>query len=297
MNIIQIPNNKKTAIAALLLAALLWSTAGLAFRLLTTIPNGLSISGYRSLFAALFYIIAFRSLPIMEKGKWFKLAIIAYTMATTLFVVANTLTTAANAIVLQYTAPIFTCLFLFLLFKKPLPKYDIIATIIIFAGIFIFFVDSLTLQISPTMTFGNTIAVVSGVGFGLLAVVLGRTSTPCNAITFGNLLNVLIALPFMIMFPIGSLMDLIILVCLGVVQIGIAYLLFTFAASKVSPLELILIPTLEPILNPIWVFLFDGQAPSLLSIFGGIIIICTILVWSLYKEKIKQKNKANTDKA
>jgi len=290
-----IPNNKKTAVAALLLAAFLWSTAGLGFRLLTTMPNGLSISGYRSLFAALFYIIAFRALPKMENTKWFRFAIIAYTLATTLFVIANTLTTAANAIVLQYTAPIFTCIFLFLIFKKSLPRYDIIATAIIFLGICIFFVESLTLQFSPTVTVGNTIAVVSGVGFGLLAVVLGQVSTPRNAITFGNLLNVFIALPFMLHYPIGSLFDLGILIYLGVVQIGLAYLLFTFAVPKVSPLELILIPTLEPILNPIWVFLFYGQAPSLLSVFGGIIIICTILIWSLYKEKIKQKNKTNAD--
>jgi len=286
MNISQIINTKKMALAALLLTAFLWSTAGIGFRLLTTMSNGLAISGYRSLFAALFYIIVFRSLPKMENTKWFKVSIVSYAVLTTLFVVSNTLTTAANAIVLQYTAPIFVCLFLFFIFKKPLPRYDIIATVIIFAGIFIFFVDSLTLQASPTMTFGNMLAVVSGAAFGLMAVCLGLTAKPQNVFTFGNALNVVIALPFMLLYPIGSLLDLGILIYLGVVQIGLAYLLFSFAVPKVTPIELILIPTLEPILNPIWVFLFDGQAPSFLSIIGGIIIVFTILIRSLHKENL-----------
>ena len=284
MNIYKVLNTRKVAIAALLLTAFLWSTAGIGFRLLTTVSNGLAISGYRSFFAVLFYIAVFRSLPKMESNKWFKIGIIAYTVVTTLFVVSNTLTTAANAIVLQYTAPIFVCLYLFFIFKKPIPRYDIVATIIIFTGICVFFVDSLTLHVNPAMTLGNTLAVVSGAAFGLIAIVLGQISKYQNVLIFGNLLNVIIAVPFMILNPIGSFLDLGILIYLGFIQIGLSYLLFSFAATKVSPLELILISALEPILNPIWVFLFDGQAPTLLSLFGGVIIICTILFRSLYIE-------------
>lgn len=281
----QFLQSRKVAIAALLLAAILWSTAGLAFALITTVDNGIARSGYRSLFAAIFYIIAFRSLPKMETGKWFKFAIVGYMFATTLFAIANTLTTAANAIVLQYTAPIFACLYLFFIFRKPLPRYDIIATAIIFLGICIFFVDSVTLQFSPAMTTGNVVAIASGAGFGFLAVSLGKTTTPRNVVTFGNIANVIIALPFMIMFPIGSLIDLGMFIYLGVIQLGLAYLLFTFAVPKVTPLELILIPALEPILNPIWVFIFDGQTPSVLAVVGGVIIIATIVIWSVYKNR------------
>jgi len=283
-NISKMLHTRKVAIAALLFTAFLWSTAGIGFRLLTTVSNGLAISGYRSFFAALFYIAVFRSMPKMQSNKWFKIGIFTYATVTTLFVTANTLTTAANAIVLQYTAPIFVCLYLFFIFKKPLPKSDIIATVIIFTGIFVFFVDSLTLQVSPAMTAGNIIAIASGAAFGLMAIVLGQVSKPQNIFILGNCLNVIIAIPFMLLNPIGSFLDLGILIYLGFIQIGLSYLLFAFAASKVSPLELILIPALEPILNPIWVFLFDGQAPSFLSVVGGVIIICTILVRSLYRE-------------
>jgi len=135
------------------------------------------------------------------------------------------------------------------------------------------------------MVYGNMFAIAAGAGFGMLAIVMGRTSTPRNAITFGNGLNVLIALPFMFMNPIGSLTDLAILVYLGVIQVGLSYLLYAFASSKVSPLELILIPAMEPILNPVWVFLFDRQFPSMLSVGGGVIIIGTIIIWSLYKQR------------
>ena len=276
--------SKKLAIVALFLTALIWSTGGIGFRLLET-SNGLVISGYRSFFAALFYIVVFRALPKMERGPHFKVAIVAYSLVTTLFVVSNTLTTAANAIVLQYTAPIFACLFLFFIFKKPLPKSDIIATVIIFLGIGIFFLDSLTLQVSTSMTVGNTLAVASGAFFGLQAIVIGHTNQPRNVFTFGNILNVLIALPFILMTPLLPLSDLLIIIFLGVFQIGVSYLLFSYAVPRVTPLELLLIPAMEPILNPIWVFLFDGQTPSFLAIFGGIIIIVTIVVWSVYKEK------------
>jgi len=276
--------SRKLAIAALFLTALLWSTGGIGFRLLET-TNGLVISGYRSFFAALFYIVAFRALPKMESRPHFKVAIVCYSLVTTFFVISNTLTTAANAIVLQYTAPIFACLFLFFLFKKPLPKSDIIATVIIFVGIGIFFLDSLTLQVSTAMTVGNTMAVASGVFFGLQAIVIGHTKQPRNVFTFGNTLNVLIALPFIIMTPLLPLSDLLIIFIMGIFQIGVSYLLFSYAVPKVTPLELLLIPAMEPILNPVWVFLFDGQTPSFLAIFGGIIIIATIVVWSLYKER------------
>jgi len=282
-------DSRGMAVAALFLAAVLWSTGGLGFRLLT-IQNGLAVSGYRSLFAAIFYIVAFKSLPKMESSRWFKIAILAYACTTTLFAVANTLTTAANAIVLQYTAPIFTCVFLFLIYKKPLPKHDIIAAILIFTGIGVFFLDSMTLQANPAMTLGNAIAVGSGLGFGLQAVVIGLAAVPRNVFTFGNIFNVLVTLPFIFLNPITTFVDLGVLVYLGVVQIGVAYLLFSFAVPKVTPLELILIPALEPILNPIWVFLFDGQAPSFLSMGAGAVIIFTILIWSLYKEKFVARN-------
>ena len=279
-------NSRKIAIAALFLTAILWSTGGLAFRLLS-VQNGLAISGYRSFFAVIFYIVAFRSLPKMENTHWFKTSIFAYALTTSLFVMANTLTTAANSIVLQYTAPVFTCIFLFFIYKKPIPRHDIIAVVLIFLGISVFFFDSLTLQASAAMTVGNILAVVSGLGFGLQAVVIDRTVQPRNVFTFGNMLNVLIALLFILQNPLGSVFDLGVLIYLGVVQIGLSYLLFSFAVKKVAPLELILIPALEPILNPVWVFLFDGQAPSFLSIGGGAVIIVTILVWSLYKERAK----------
>ena len=108
---------RKTAIAALFLTAILWSTGGLAFRMMT-LDHGIAISGYRSFFAAIFYIIAFRALPKMENTYWFKTSIFAYTLTTTMFVMSNTLTTAANAIVLQYTAPVFTCIFFTLCFTS-----------------------------------------------------------------------------------------------------------------------------------------------------------------------------------
>ena len=285
--------SRKLAIAALFLTALIWSTGGIGFRLLET-TNGLVISGYRSFFAALFYIVAFRTLPKMERGPHFKVAIVAYSFVTTLFVVSNTLTTAANAIVLQYTAPIFACLFLFFLFKKPLPKYDIIATVIIFVGIGIFFLDSLTLQVSASMTTGNIMAVASGAFFGLQAIVIGHARQPRNVFTFGNILNFFIALPFILMTPLLPFSDLLIILFLGIFQIGVSYLLFSYAVPRVTPLELLLIPAMEPILNPVWVFLFDGQTPSFLAMFGGVIIIVTIVFWSVYKER--RRSSSHNDK-
>jgi len=289
MSILQTTNPRKGAIIALLLTAILWSTGGLAFRLLS-ISNGLAISGYRSFFAALFFIAVFKKLPKMENTRWFKIGILAHCGATTLFVIANTMTTAANAVILQYTAPIFVCIYLFFITKKPLPRRDIIAAVLIFSGICVFLVDSVTLQANPTMTFGNIVAVTSGASFGLQAVLLRLTAVPRNVFIFGSGLNLILALPFIFQNPVTSLFDLGILIYLGTIQVGFAYLLLSFAVPKVTPLELILIPALEPILSPVWVFIFDGQTPSLLSIFGGIFIIATIIIWSLKKGKVKKED-------
>jgi len=286
---LQTANPRKGAIIALLLTAFLWSTGGLSFRLLT-ISNGLAISGYRSFFAAIFFIAVFKKLPKMENTRWFKLGIIAHCGATTFFVIANTMTTAANAVVLQYTAPIFVCIYLYFITKKPLPPKDIVAVTLIFSGICIFLVDSLTFQADLTMTFGNMIAVLSGASFGMQAVVLRQTSVPRNVFIFGSGVNLILAMPFIFQNPISSLFDLGILIYLGTIQVGFAYLLLSFAVPRVTPLELLLIPALEPILSPIWVFVFDGQRPSLLSMFGGVVIVATIIIWSLKKGKAKEEN-------
>ena len=287
MGTMQALRTRKGAVIALFFTALLWSTGGLGFRLLS-IQNGLAISGYRSFFAAIFFIAAYKSLPKFENTRWFKAGIVAHSGATTFFVIANTLTTAANAVVLQYTAPIFVCLYLFFITKKKLPWRDIIAVGLIFSGICVFLLDSLTLQASPAMTFGNIMAVFAGASFGMQAVVLRQTSAPKNVFIFGCALNMIIALPFILQYPIESLFDLGILIYLGTIQVGLAYLLLSFAVPRVTPLELILIPAVEPILNPLWVFIFDGQAPSLLSAFGGVVIISTIIIWSAKKERENQ---------
>jgi len=288
MRIFQSSSTRKGAIIALFLTALLWSTGGLAFRLLT-ISNGLAISGYRSFIAAMFFMAAFKSLPKFENTRWFKAGIIAHCGATSLFVVANTLTTAANAVVLQYTAPIFVCIYLYFITKKPLPARDVIAVLLIFTGICIFLVDSLTLQSDLTMTFGNIIAVISGASFGMQAIVLKQVASPRNVFIFACFVNIIVALPFIVQNPIESLSDLAILLYLGSIQVGFAYLLLSFAVPRVTPLELLLIPALEPILSPLWVFIFDGQRPSLLSVFGGIVIVTTIILWGLKKEKKRKQ--------
>ena len=264
--------SRKRAVALLLLTAVCWSFGGFLIKSVQWHP--MAISGMRSAIGALTIWIVFRDLHF----TWSRPQIggaVAYAGTVTLLVVATKLTTAANAILLQYTAPIHVALFGPWFLGEPSRRRDVVSIAVILFGMALFFMD----QLSPAGFLGNIAALASGACFGWLTLFLRsqKGGSGIESILLGNLLATAVGIPFMF----GSMPDARSwagLLLLGTVQMGIPYVLFSIAVRHVPAVTAILVPMIEPILNPIWVLLLIGETPGPMAIAGGIVILGTVAV-------------------
>ncbi|MDP2137814.1 MAG: EamA family transporter [Candidatus Didemnitutus sp.] len=257
------------AVSLLVGAALCWSLGGVLLKSVDWPP--FAVGGGRGLIAAIFLLLVTgRSL----KFKWGVLPIataVAYTGCTVLFAAATKLTTAANAILLQYTAPVYVALLAAWLLKERPRRADWITMALVFIGMAIFFYDGLRLNDLA----GILLAIASGISFAFMIVLLRmqKDGAPLGSIILGNFMAFFIGLPSMIGAPFPDTGSIMALLLLGIVQLGFAYLLYARAIRHVTALEGVLIPVVEPILNPLWVMLVIGEKPSPLALFGGSIVL------------------------
>ena len=265
-------HSKERTKALLLLAvtAILWSLGGLLIK--SVDANPLAIAGTRSAIAAVMLLLVLKK----PKFTWSFAqlgAALAYAATTTLFVTATKTTTAANAIFLQSTAPIYVALLSAWLLKERIKLLDWITVFIVMGGMVLFFLDNL----SPTGILGNVIAAASGVSFAFFAIFMRmqKDGSPLESIFLGNLITAAIGLPFLPR-SVPNTTGWICLVILGVVQLGLPYILYSMAIKHVTALEAILIPVIEPLLNPVWVFLILGESPGPLAFIGGLIVLAAI---------------------
>jgi drug/metabolite transporter (DMT)-like permease len=267
--------NRPTAILLLIATAVLWSTGGFLIKWVEWSP--MAISGMRSAIGGLFLLIFFRPRRF-ELNRYVIGGALAYAVCVTCFVLANKLTSAANAILLQYTAPLHVALFGYWFLGERPQRMDWMALFPAMFGMVLFFIDDLTLA----GMWGNLIALVSGMGFAWMALFLRKQkdADPIQSIILGNLIATLIALPFMFESAPSS-RGWVGLGLLGLFQFGLSYGLFTLAIRHVTALESMIIPIIEPILNPIWVLLLLGEKPGLPAIAGGIIILSAITLRSI----------------
>jgi drug/metabolite transporter (DMT)-like permease len=204
-----------------------------------------------------------------------------------LFVLATKETTAANAIFLQYTAPVYLLVFEPLFYKEKFRSRDLIVVIFCVAGMSLFFVGKLR----PQDVTGNFLALASGLCFACYFLLLrhakARAVNRASSVIYGNLLLVIIAAPAALkVLPHISKADTLGIVYLGVVQIGIAYTLFTVAMARgVRSLDAGIVGYVEPVLNPIWVFLAIGERPTSWAILGGAIIVVAVVCHMLLEAR------------
>ena len=250
-----------------------WSLGGLLIKSVDWPP--LAVAGGRGLIAALFLALTARG---RLRFTWSPLqlgAAVSYAACTATFVAATKLTTAANAILLQYTAPVWVALFSAWLLRERTTRADWLAIAATFGGMTLFFWSD-GLQLSGAL--GNVLGIASGVSFGAIAILMRmqKDGSPLESIVLGNVLAFLIGLPAMLTAPaLPSLHGWIALALLGVVQLGVSYQLYAKAVKHVTALEAVLIPVVEPILNPIWVLLFatTHERPRSLALAGGAVVL------------------------
>lgn len=258
-------------------AGLFWSLGGWLIKSVQWHP--MAIAGGRSLIA-FFMIWAIIGRPKITGSKAQIGGALAYACTVILFVAANKLTTAANAILLQYTGPVYTAFFGAKLLGERVGRADWSAVFLVLGGVLLFFLDRLTIG---GMT-GNILALISGLSFGLLAVFLRqqKDASGLESVLLGNLIAALVGLPFLFS-GLPDSRSLMYLLLLGVFQLGLSYILYTEALKRIKALESILIASIEPVLNPLWVFLTLGERPGPWALVGGAVVLITVIGRSLYK--------------
>ena len=258
-----------------LIAVFLWSTGGLFIKLTTL--DAYQVTFFRSLFAALTVLLVTRKsgLKIDLFGIFTS---VIYALLLFLFVWATKKTTAANAIFLQYTAPIYILILGPFVIGEKFHFRDLVTVLIVLAGMSLFFVGELRIDDYQ----GNAAALLSGIFLGLYIMLLRHPRAegfnPAIAVIYGNFLLALMNAPSGISaVPSMNFMDWFAVVFLGVFQIGISYILFIKGVrGGTRPLDASLIGFIEPLLNPVWVFIFVGERPSAWAVLGGAIIISAI---------------------
>lgn len=262
----------KHAQLLLIMTALLWSMGGILIKLVDWTP--LAIAGGRSAFAAatIWLLLPPHRIRI---NRWVLAGAVAYSATVITFVTATKWTTAANAIFLQFTAPLYVALLGRWFLGENASNGDWFRIILAQIGIVLFFFDDL----SWGSTAGNLVGLISGLCFACLVLLLRKQkdANPVDSVLVGNLLTVTVCLPFMI-GPLPSAQSLLGVACLGIFQLGLSYYLYTRAIKYVRALPAILIGMIEPVLNPIWVAIFLHEAPGILPLIGGAIVIGAALL-------------------
>ena len=269
----------------LLAAAALWSSAGAVIKL--SALDAWQLAGGRALVAAVFLALA---VPTARRwpSRRILLVAVAYTCTTVLFVLSNKLTTAANAIFLQDTAPLWVLLLSpWVLGERP-SRGELFSVPIFGAGLALFFLD----RLSPGQLAGNLVALVAGVAFAASIMGLRRLGPEGPAaLIWGNVLAAAISLPLWPSGPPAGAGDLVAVAFLGVFQLGLSYLCFSAGLRGTPAVEASLLVLLEPVLNPVWTYLFAGERPGPWALAGGgVILLATI--WRTLQPWLQERRAA-----
>ena len=276
---------------ALVICAVLWSTGGIFIKNIEW--NGLAIAGIRSLISGTFMLLVTRQgihfFVWDQNGRrdnlstillW--IAALSYALTMILFVVANKLTTSANAILLQYTCPIYIILLAPILTGEKNRASDYITVLGVMLGIILFFADGL----ESGNQLGNILAALSGLSYALATIFMRRCKgNSGGAMVLSHLITAIVCLPFVIQSGMPSPKSSFFLLMVGTVSIGIPSILYSVGIKKVRALTASFITMLEPLLNPVWVIIFAGEVPSVKTILGGVLILGFIMIRSVVQNR------------
>jgi drug/metabolite transporter (DMT)-like permease len=290
------PNDGASALAgqaAILLCAVLWSTSGLFIKLVDWNPS--VIAGSRSILA-IFFLAAIRGkngppkkiLTLFASGFWYAATMI-------LFVIANKLTFSANAILLQYTAPVWACLFAWLYLKER-PRWEHWVSLALTSfGMFLVFANAL----AGGSLLGDCLALISGITFAANSVALRghKEGDPLDVMICAHIMCAAYSVPFFFIYPptinTGNILA---ILFMGIFQIGAASALFVYGVRRVRAVQAMLTAAIEPVLNPLWVLMATGEKPGSSVIAGGSVIITAVIFSSLISKRREELARKNNQK-
>lgn len=268
--------DKRRSVLFVFLASVCFSTGGLFIKLIPW--SALAINGARNLIGAAvigtYLLITRHRIVFSSRVLTGALAMIG---VTTFFAISNKLTTAANTIVLQFTAPVFVILMMAVFYHQKPRRLDVITCVLVMLGVVLFFVDG----IRAGNLIGNITAVLSGVCYaGVFMMNTGENADAISSCFLGQLAAGLAMTPLCFGETDFTAQTLAAVIALGVIQVGGAYVLFSIGIKNTPPVTASLITGLEPIMNPLLVAVFYGETVSTLSIIGSVIVVCTIMVYN-----------------
>lgn len=273
------PNGSKKYIGILLMltCALLWSANGLCIKL--TPWNSMVLAGWRGFAGAITLFFAMKALKMKISINGRTVLIGTCVCATGfLYIIANRLTTAANAIVLQYTSPVWLVILSMVFFKKKYRGLDYAAVLLTVGGIALFFMD----QLKPGGALGNIIAIIDGCSLAGAYLLMGESEggSRLSGTLVGLVLMAIVGIPFTFVYPPEvTTISVVMVAVMGIFMLGLPYALYSVAINYCPPLGCVLISSVEIVLNPVWVWLGTGEMPDTFAMIGSAVILVTVTLW------------------
>ena len=264
-----------------LISAICFSLAGVLIKMISW--SSLTINGVRNIFAFLVMFIYLKKIGHkLVINRVVILGAICNLFMNLTFAMTTKLTSAGNAIVLQFTEPIFLILFLWIFWKHKPDWKAIVTCVFVFGGILCFFFDQLTL----TGQIGNILAILSGILYALVFLMKKvRNANFESSILISQFVSFIIFIPSYVRETDFARKNFILVIILGVVQMGLGYVFLAKGLEKVSPISASLTSTVEPILNPIWAAVFYGEMISTIAIIGAVIVILSSTAYNIFNSE------------
>lgn len=263
-------------------AAVLYSLGGLCIKL---IPDwsGLALNAGRNGIALVVYVIFFAATRHRPRfNRWIFLGACCVCATNVLFAVANKMTTAANSIVLEYTAPIFVILLSAIFLRSRPDRLDLAACAVVFLGVLCFFLESL----GGGHLSGDLLALLSGVTYGGVFMLNEvPNGDPISSVFWSAMMSTLIGLPQMVQQPRLEGTALVSMLVLGVFQVGLAFVFLTVGLKTTPSITASLVTGIEPVLNPVLVAVFYHEYMGVFSVIGACIVIVGVVGYNVLKEK------------
>ena len=263
----------KKAIAITCFVALMWSLAGFNIKMIQWGPY--AIAAGRSLVAVILLAPMVLRKGFRKIDRYVIGGAICYAAFNYCFITSTTLTSSAIAIMMQYTAPIYVALLSWLFLRERIGWADIISVGFVFLGMIFFFLDSN----SGGSLKGNIVAIFNGITFAGISIFLRlqKDGDPALSMYLGNVISAVVGLPIMWNAGMPDTVSLLFLLLAGLL-VAVSYTLYAKASTGLSALETVLLPIIDPVMNPVWVFLFLNERPGTLTIVGAAVILVSVTV-------------------
>lgn len=263
----------KKAIAITCFVALMWSLAGFNIKMIEWSPY--AIAAGRSLVSVILLAPMVLRKGFQKIDRYVIGGAICYAAFNYCFITSTTLTSSAIAIMMQYTAPIYVALLSWLFLRERVGWADIISVGFVFLGMIFFFLDSN----SGGSLKGNIVSIFNGITFAGISIFLRlqKDGNPALSMYLGNVISAVAGLPIMWNAGMPDTISLLFLLLAGLL-VAVSYTLYAKASTGLSALETVLIPIIDPVMNPVWVFLFLDERPGALTIVGAAVILVSVTI-------------------